>query len=518
MQEEQLEEPTSTSAPVAALQVAEGKVSWLRTVFSFPVMCMFLFAAVIFGYAPRGISIGESDIWWHLLNARNLLQNHSLSRIDTHTFTVAGSPWMSFEWLSEVPFYLVFQRAGLQGIVVVYATALLLIITGVYYRSWRAGADCKDAAVATLGAICIGCVSLCPRPVLFGWLCLTGVLLVLDHFRRTGRGLWLLPPLFLLWINLHGSWIYGIVILLLTIASGLIAGEWGAVTSTRWSASQLTKLSLALLASIAALFVNPFGYRLVLYPFDFLFRQQAVMQGSQYWLPVDFNTWNGKLALAMIFAVLAAALFSSRHWRLDEVLLVAFALWSGLMHMRFLDFAAIIIVPILAPSLKLFPPYEAEIDKPWLNAAIMAGVVAAIVFFFPSEATLQAQMAHEYPKAALEYMQRNQINGKVFNSVEFGGYMEWNAPAVKPFIDGRGDIFVYNGVFDDYTRAVTLRNSRDVLDKYQVNYVLLERHWPLADYLASASGWRMIYSDDVAVLFARDAAGALTPSPDKNIE
>ena len=317
-QADQDEVQVRMSATADASQVATAHLSWQRRIFSFPVMCMFLFAAVIFGYAPRGISIGESDIWWHLLNARTLLQHHSLSRIDTHTFTVSGSPWMSFEWLSEVPFYLAFQHAGLQGIVVVYATAMTLIIAGVYYRSCRAGADCKDAAVATLGAICIGCVSLCPRPVLFGWLCLTGVLLVLDHFRKTSRGLWLLPPLFLLWINLHGSWIYGIVILVLTIASGLIDGEWGSVTATRWSPPQLKKLSLALLVSLAALFVNPFAYKLVLYPFDFLVRQQAVMRGSQYWLPVDFSTWNGKLALAMIFAVLAAALFSARRWRLDE--------------------------------------------------------------------------------------------------------------------------------------------------------------------------------------------------------
>jgi hypothetical protein len=348
MQEEQIEEAPSTSALAATPQVSRKQPTWLRRIFSFPAMCMFLFAAVIFGYAPRGISIGESDIWWHLLNARTLLEQHSFSRVDTHTFTVAGSPWMNFEWLSEVPFYLAFQHAGLQGIVVVYAAAMVMIIAGIYYRSCRAGADCKDAVVATLGAICIGCVSLCPRPVLFGWLCLTGVLLVLDHFRRSGRGLWLLPPLFLLWINLHGSWIYGIAILILTIASGLVHGEWGSVTATRWTSSQLKTLSLALLACIAALFVNPFGYELVLYPFDFLVRQQAVMQGSQYWLPVDFGSWNGKLALAMIFAVLAAALFSARPWRLDEALLVAFALWSGLMHMRFLDFAAIIIVPILA--------------------------------------------------------------------------------------------------------------------------------------------------------------------------
>ncbi len=124
----------------------------------------------------------------------------------------------------------------------------------------------------------------------------------------------------------------------LTTASGLVEGEWGLVAAKRWSPAELKKLLLALAASLAALFVNPFGYKLVLYPFDLLFRQQGIMQGVEYWRPVDFSTWNGKLALILIFVLLAAALFSRRRWRLDEVVLTAFALWDALSHLRFLDF------------------------------------------------------------------------------------------------------------------------------------------------------------------------------------
>src|ERR1017187_4127712 len=242
-------------------------------------MCMFLLAAMIFGYSARGIT--EPDIWWHLRNARNLLQYHSFSRIDPYSFTAAGSPWLSFEWLSEIPFYLTFKSMGLQGILAVYFVVLVLIYAGVYYRSCRAGADCKDATVATLLAIFLGIGSMGPRTFLFGWLCMVGLLLVLDRFQRTGKGLWLLPPLFALWINLHGSWVFGVIVLTLTIASGLVEGEWGLVVARRLTPRELKKLLLALAASLAALFVNPFGYKLLLYPFDLLFRQQTNMQHVQ---------------------------------------------------------------------------------------------------------------------------------------------------------------------------------------------------------------------------------------------
>ncbi len=478
--------------------------------FSFPVMCMVLLAAAIVANTPRGIGIVEPDIWWHLLNAQNLLQHHSLSRVDTYTFTVAGSPWISFEWLSEIPFFLAFRAAGLQGIVVLYSFIMVLIFVGVYYRSCRAGADCKDAAVATMGGICLASAMLAPRTLLFGWLCLTGVLLVLDHFRRTGNGLWLLPPLFALWINLHGSWVYGIIVIVLTIASGLLEGEWGLVGANRWRPAELKKLLLALAASLAALFANPFGYKLVLYPLDFVVRLRTALQVATYWLPVDFSTQIGKFALGLIFVVLAVVLFSRRRWRLDEVLLTAFALWSGLMHEKLLDFTAIIVVPILAPHLKLFPPYQQKLDKPWLNAAIIAAVVASVILLFPSGVSLQRQIDREYPRAALDFMRRDHLNGQIFNQTEWGGYMEWTTPEFKPFIDGRTDIFVYKGVFDDYLNALWIRQPANVFDKYRIDYVLLQPEQPLVHLLERSPGWRLIYSDQVAVLFERTPTAAAT--------
>jgi hypothetical protein len=228
---------------------------------------------------------------------------------------------------------------------------------------------------------------------------------------------------------------------------------------------------------------------------------------------VNFSAINGKLALILIFALLVAALFSRRRWRLDEVLLTAFALWAALSHVRFLFFAGLIMVPILAPRLKLFPPYQREIDKPWLNAAIMAAIVGAMIFFFPSAARLQQQEDEEYPRAALDFMERQHINGRIFNRYEWGAYMEWNAPELKLFIDGRTDIFVYKGVFDDYLGAVLIRRPFYVLDKYQIDYVLLEPNLPLIYLLEHSPAWRLIYSDKVAVLFERTPATAAAPAP-----
>ena len=86
---------------------------------------------------------------------------------------------------------------------------------------------------------------------------------------------------------------------------------------------------------------------------------------------------------------------------------------------------------------------------------------------------------------------------------------------LKPFIDGRADIFVYNGVFEDFLRATALKHSFEILDKYKIDYVFLEPNQPLVYLLEHSPMWHPIYVDKVAVLFARTSAIAASTTPTK---
>ena len=484
--------------------VVARPIAWLSRTFSFTVMCMFLLTGVIFAFCVK--QFADPDIWWHLRDGAYFSQHHSFPTTDTYSFGAAGSPWLDHEWLSELPFFMAFKAAGLHGLLVVYFLLLVAIYAGVYYLCCSAGADCKNAALATLLAILLGVVSIGPRVLLFGWLCMVGLLLVLDRFRQTARGLWLLPLLFAVWINLHASWVFGLVVLTLSIAGGLVQGEWGSIFARKWSPGELRGLLLASVASVAALFVNPFGYKLVLYPFDFLFHQQSNVQYVEEWQSVDLSTGNGKLAMIVIFGLLAAGLFSRRRWKLDEVLLIAFAMWTGLLHARFLFFVGLIVIPILAPRIKLFLPYDRELDKPLLNAAIMACILGSIIFFFPSSAQLQQKVDGTFPTAAVQFMQSHQLHGRIFNQYLWGGYLEWTAPELQTFIDGRADIFVYNGVLDDHRRATSIEAPLEVMDKYHIDLALLQPDRPLTYLLQHAPGWQQVYQDNVAVVVERVSA------------
>jgi hypothetical protein len=112
-------------------------------------------------------------------------------------------------------------------------------------------------------------------------------------------------------------------------------------------------------------------------------------------------------------------------------------------------------------------------------------------------------------------MQRQHLNGRIFNNYAWGGYMEWNAPELKPFIDGRADIFVCNGVFDDFVKATAIEEPLDILNRYRIDYALLNPNQPLAYLLEHSREWRMIYSDKVAVLFERTPTTAAAPASAK---
>ena len=457
------------------------------------------------------LRIAESDIWFHLRNAHELLQRHQFLRSDLYTFTSAGAPLVNHEWLAELPYYLGFQLCAQRGLLTVYLAALWGIFGVVYYTAVRRNSNYIDAALITMLGVALGAYSFGPRMHHLGWLCMAILLDLLDRFERGGKGIWLLPLLFALWINLHGSWLFGLVVVAIYGVAGSIRGQWGRVVAEGWNKKKLRQLVVIAGVSILALFANPYGYRLLGYPFDMIFRQKANLQHVVEWQSVDFQALPGKMALLMILGVVAAAWFSPEHWRLVDVMLTAFALVASLLHVRLLIFAAIVLVPILAPRLHFFSPYAPEKDKPWLNLAFSLGIAALIVALFPSSATLNRRVETQFPGKALELLQETGRSGRLFHYYDFGGYIEWNRPETKTFADGRTDIFVHNGVFDDYLKINMVQDPLDLLDKYRIDYILFPPDKSLAYVLDHNGEWRRIYQDRVANLYERtDSASEKT--------
>lgn len=496
---------TDLTAPAVTppARLASQILFWKR-ICSFPVLLAMVLAGSIFVFDSG--SIADPDIWWHLRNAQVVVQTHAVVHHDFYSFTARDSRWINEAWLSELPYYFGWTWFGIRGIYVVMLCEVELILMGVFALAYLNSKNIKAAFLASWLAVWLATVSFGPRTLLAGWICLVAELFLLAHFKNGKDCIWLLPPLFALWANLHGSWLIGIVLFMVFCASGLLHGTWGRVQATRWSPAQVRKLSLVAGLSVAALFLNPYSYHLVFYPFNFAFRQRLNVNHVDEWMSLDFHNIRGKILFAMLAATIVLALVRKRHWNLDQVAFLLIGFYAAMTYSRFLFLAAIVLAPILATELDFLPPYRPRSDKPWLNATIMIAILAGCVWRFPSEQYLLRDTVRNYPVKALNYLQHFQPDGRVFNDCLWGGYLIWNARNLRVFIDSRIDIYEYNGVFADYLDAIGIKNTLSLLDKYRIRYVLFPQESPVAYLVSHARGWKIDYQDGTTVLLERYSA------------
>ena len=462
--------------------------------------------------ASRG-SIADPDIWWHLRNAEYLFQHHQLPRYDLYSFTVAGAPWINHEWLAEIPYYVAWRVWGLAGLNATTLVIIEFIFLGLLYLCYRESGHFKASFAACCFCTLLAKISYGPRTILFGYLYLVILLVILQRFRRQGQApLWLIPPLFCLWINTHGSWSLGLIVFSIIAAAGLVKKGSGLVDAEPWSQSQLRKLVVTGLASAAAVFVNPFGMRLVWYPFDLAFRQKLNISHGAEWASVDFHDFRGKIVFVLLITLFLTALLRRRRWTVTEVGLLLFALYSGLAYLRFLFLLAIVTAPLLAKILDFVPHYRPEMDTPLINALVIFLMIGGMVYYWPSTAQMQSNLAEQYPAKILPFLKTNPPRAPLLNAFLWGGYLELNDRNVKTFVDSRVDIFEYAGVLQDYLDLLTLTQPKPILDKYKIRSVLFPPGEPLTYVLEHDPEWKEVYSDEVSVLLERvNSAAVLAP-------
>jgi hypothetical protein len=477
----------------------------IARVFSFPVFLAVALAASVYHFANHGIA--DPDLWWHLRNAQYLLESHHFIRVDMYSFTVLGQPWMDHEWLGEIPYYLAWKVWGFQGIFLLMVCLIEVTLLGTFWLASMVSGNVKAAFIASWVAVWLATVSFGPRVLHFGWIFLVLLLALLWRYKEEGKDhLWWIPLLFLVWVNTHGSWLIGVMVLVCYVAGGLLPSSSGMVSVTRWSPSQLRKLLRVTGLSLAALFVNPYGYRLVLYPFDLMFRVKLGVGNVEEWASIDFHSVRGKILLAIILVMLLVTLLRGQRWKLEWLGLFCLGLYASVTYMRFLFLAAILFTPLLAQRLDFVPPYRRERDQPWLNALLMAAMILSMAARFPSAPALASDIALYYPTkkaiAPLQSLVREQP-GRVLNDYLWGGYLIWNCPDVPVFIDSRVDIFEYHGIFREYMDFATLHDPLERLDQERIRYVFLGSHAPVTYLLKRVPNWKVRYSDDVAILFER---------------
>jgi hypothetical protein len=504
------EAPNAAASPTASPAV--GSLTWLellKWVVSFPAMLGMLLVGRIF-YEGRGFGI-DPDMWWHIKVGQDILRTGHWPVVDAYSWTAAGTPWIAYEWLGELPLALVQRIGGRFGGVValdIFLVALSsIIMLAVYWLATVRSGNSKAAFISALflASLAFGNFSL--RPQMFGFLFLVLTLLVLEKFRQgVSWPLWTLPPIFLLWVNTHGSFIIGIGVIATYLLAGLFSFEKGSVRAVAWTRSQRIKLETALLLCIAVLPITPYGTQLAVYPFDMAFSQPINIANISEWRPMPFDILGGKMFLGYIVIFFLLQMFFRFTWRLEELCLALGGTVMACIHVRFVLLFVPFFAPVLAASLaRWVPAYKRHKDQFIANAVIMAAVVIAMFHYFPSRADLDKKVAKTYPVAALDYLRTHNVSRRMLNGYGYGGYLVFSGE--KTFIDGRGDLYERNGILGDYVYFINLKpGSLQVIRNYGVETCLLDRGDGLVTTLLASPEWRQIYSDNTSAILVRQSA------------
>jgi len=448
----------------------------------------------------NGNLLYDPDIWWHLSNARALAVTHHFVRADIFSFTIVGQQWINWEWLSELVYWFSYRGFGLRGIYLVAWLSLCANILFVYWRGfWVAGL-----------AFLLMTVSSGPRCINIAYLAMSAEMAILEAAQRGNKRLvWLLPPLFCLWVNLHGIWFVGIALLCLYVACGLFQLKLGVFEQEAFSAPDRNRLLAVLVVTVAALLVNPDGWRLLWNPLDMMFNQKLNIGVVGEWQPLHLDSPLGIFALLAICLMLVANCIRGRKWTIFELAIVFFAWFAALDHMRFTFLAAVLTTPLLARDIERSFLAEPDTGKtiPAMNALMVAGAVGLMLYMIPSQAALQKKAGEAFP---LNLIASIQPSWRTFNVDHVGGRMDFD---FKPcFIDSRFEIFEHRGVLQDYLRITNLHDSLALLDKYRIDHALIQDNTPISFLLQRTPDWTLQMNektdDGVYLLLARTPGAA----------
>ncbi len=465
------------------------------------------------------------DFWWHITVGREILTTGQIPAVDIYSFTETGQPYPSYQmfWLMEVFLYAVYKAGGpalvvfIQSLLVTSAYAVLFLVCKLVSNSWRI------AALAVLFAAALGLNDWNVRPQGITFLLASLILLAIYQYRRKPRWGWLvtLPVCMLVWVNSHGTFIIGLV---------LIAIWWGqevfSILPLRINQSHPRQVRRAIIPGIMFIITsltclaNPRGIGIIDY-LRTLTSNSVVQNMVTEWAAPSFGTLMGTLFFIGLIISAALLVFSFKHTDFFQLATFIIFAYLGISTLRGSVWFGLIMAPTLAQSL---PPLIDRIKKPVqdgaqnegsrvLNITILALVIVLAVLSLPwlkSALPLPAAKAGlistETPIQATEALLKDAPPGRVFNSMSFGSYLIWAAfPRYQVFVDSRIELFPEK-IWLDYLAISNAEGGWEAsLKNYGVNTLMLspQDQPALIDAASRSSAWQMVYQDPTATIFTR---------------
>ncbi|HEU4510854.1 MAG TPA: hypothetical protein VFR78_21665 [Pyrinomonadaceae bacterium] len=372
---------------------------------------------------------------------------------------------------------------------------------------------------ATLLAVWTVLPTIGVRPRVFTLLLSSVYLAVLLRYARRGEGryLWWLVPLMALWVNLHGGFLMGLVLIGLTMI-GIPLDAWAKGEKLKSTWPRLKTLSMVLVACMLAVLLNPHGISIYKFPFE-IFLSPIQQQTVNDWLSPNFHQSEAVPLILLIFLTIAALALSPKRPRLSDLVFFLATLYMTLKSQRHMAILALVAAPMMADYLqnwvtsifggRMFSTADSTSSSLGRKTAfyVVLFLLPLFAFAWKLNATVfsaPSQVAIDAPVKAVEYLQQNQIIGNTLTDPNiWGGYLIWKMPENPVYIDGRIDMYGDDFVKEYLNIIFGYIDWREPFDRYGVKVVIVGPKSALGTSLKSSNDWQEVYRDEMAVVFTK---------------
>jgi hypothetical protein len=463
--------------------------------------------------------IRPDDFWWHLRVGQILAETGSLPSVDLFTFTRAGAPWLNQSWLMEALLYRLFAVGGLPLVLFVHALA----ITAGYallLRATRTWHGLHAGTLATGAGALVGSMNWAARPQDFSFLAFGALVWLIEAHRhgRTRTLAWAIP-LFALWVNAHGGFVFGIGLLGCYVLGR--SCEWLGRGRPIEDGGEIAALLAIGAGCLAALALNPAGPLGILRYVQGFLSSDMTLRMAEEFQPLSLRQPDGVLFFASWVVLGAALLRSGFRPRPDQWLALLVFSAAALLARRVAPWYGFALAPVLAAALEAplarrFP--ARALGDPLRNAVYLAALVAGVAVtlpwlrpWVPGPGGTHALVAPDTPVAATAALcEQAGPEARVFQEMEFASYQIWACPRLPVFQDARNELYP-PGQWLDYLH---LRRGRydweEIARHYGITHLFLRaaNSGGVEDAAARSSDWREIYRDETAVIYAQAGPSA----------
>lgn len=483
--------------------------------------------------------LADADIGWHIRTGEQILAQHAVPRTDSYSSTMQGQPWFAWEWLYDVLLGVVHKTMGLNGVVWLAALLMSLTFTVLFSRLLSTGTGLPLALPLWLLALWASSIHAFARPHIASWLLTLSWFIALDEWDQ-GRARpwlrWFFPVSMVLWVNLHGGWPLGLVLIAIFSAASFLESLRGKDEVQRiLSRKRARAMAWTSMLSFAATALNPYGLNLHEHIFRYLSDSFLMNRIAEFRSP-DFHGWGQRSFVVILLLTLPAFAAGRGRVRLSRWLIVPLMAYAGSYAARNVPIAAQLLVLVIGPLL-----WEEILEltrRPgawnWLRRWTVraaglafrareqefqlkghlwptAGVVAAILLCVGGGKVGSQQLVHasfdakHLPVQAVDYLKQEASSEPIFGPDQWGGYLIYTLyPERRVVVDDRHDLYGSQR-FKEYDALVQgAPGWQGLLKQWDLRTIVVQSDSTLANLLRQLpQEWQTVYEDPVAVVMER---------------